>query len=227
MKKILIMLCVAALAMSMLTACGKSANNEGANSSGAGNSGESAEAVDVTQLKTMGDIFALVGKGVDSEHNPENYNEQEAYSETVYVFVFTLNEVSYRVKLDLPEDVSAKLWELDFDDPERDQKIFELLGPLEPTSVENLNEMIPTQEELDQWIGKTGADMFEAGWTYNYYNLEEVEAGMSDGVCEYKVLFEYEGEPMQNTDDFDFYAQFENLKIASITFERIGDAANP
>ncbi|MBQ4185242.1 MAG: hypothetical protein II657_02645, partial [Clostridiales bacterium] len=145
----------------------------------------------------------------------------------VYVFVFTLNEVSYRVKLDLPEDISAKLWELDFDDPERDQKIFELLGPMEPTSVENLNEMIPTQEKLDQWVGKTGADMFEAGWTYTYYNLEEVEAGMSDGVCEYKVLFEYEGEPMQNTDDFDFYAQFENLKIASITFERIGDAANP
>ena len=72
MKKIVMLLCVAALAMSMLTACGKSANNEGANGSGAGNSGESAEAVDVTQLKTMGDIFALVGKGVDSDHNPEN-----------------------------------------------------------------------------------------------------------------------------------------------------------
>lgn len=220
MKKILIMLCVAAIAMSMLTACGKSGSNEsGANGSGAETSGESGKAVDVTQLKTMADVYALLGEG--------DHNVQEAFSETVYVYVFTLDDVTYRVKLDLPEDVSAKLWELDFSDPERDQKAQELLGPVELTSVENLNEMIPTQEELDQWVGKTGEEMFEAGWSYSYYNLADMEAGMDDGMFVYTVRFEYDGEPMQNSDDFDFYAQFANLKIASITYDGIGDAANP
>lgn len=46
------------------------------------------------------------------------------------------------------------------------------------------------------------------------------------GPLSYIVKFAYEGEPLQNTDDFDFYEEFKGLQVESITYEGIGDATS-
>ena len=86
-------------------------------------------------------------------------------------------------------------------------------------------EFAALQEELDKNVGKTGQELFDDGWTYWYYNLEDMEAGLYYKDFAYTVRFEYDGEPMVNSDDFDFYEEFKDLKVSSVTFDGLGDAA--
>jgi hypothetical protein len=210
MKRILAIVMALVLVLSALTAC-SSKSNENAPS------GKDASAsFDPSQVKTMGDAFAY----------EDDEQKQEACSETEYIFVFPVGDVYYRAVAELPKDVSDEIWAIDFEDENRDQKVRDLVSPLPLTSLENLNELIPTQDELDQLVGKTGQDLFDAGWTNWYYNLEDMEAGMYYGPFSYMVKFAYDGEPMENTDDFDFYEAFKDLKILSVTYDGLGDATN-
>ena len=121
---------------------------------------------------------------------------------------------------------SEAVWAIEFDDEDKDQKVRDLVSPLEVARLENLTEQIPSQEELDKLVGKTGQDLFDDGWDYYYYNLDEMEAGLNHGPFAYIVKFAYEGEPMVNSDDFDFYEAFKDLPVTSVTYDGIGDAAN-
>ena len=209
MKRILSMLPLAILVLSLLAACGRG-NPDGTADASAGSG-----AFDPAAVKTMGDVFAC-----------EDPDHQEGFSEKQYVFVFRAGGNWYRAVADLPQDVSDTVWAIDFFDENRDQKIRELVSPLAVRSLENLSEQIPAQEELDRYVGKTGRDLFDEGWTYWYYNLDDLEAGLEHGPFRYRVLFEYEGEPMVNSDDFDFYEEFRDLVVLSVTYDGIGDATN-
>ena len=178
-----------------------------------GNSGTSK--FDPEQLKTMKDVFAYA----DSE------NSNEGYTEKNYVFVFSVDGVYYRAIAGLPEDVSVKIWKIDFSDEKKDQMVKDLVSPLE-AKIENLSKQIPSQDELNKLVGKVGQELFDNGWTYWSYNLENMEAGMNHGVFAYTVKFEYKGKQMQNTDGFDFYDKFKDLRISSVKFEGLGDATN-
>lgn len=210
MKKILSMLLMTVLVLSLLAACGRAVPG------GAASAPADSGSFDPAAVKTMGDVF--------SYEDPEQ--QRESYSETYYVFVFQADGNWYRAVADLPQDVSETLWAIDFFDENRDQKIRDLISPLAVRSLENLSEQIPAQEELDGYVGKTGQILFDEGWTYWYYNLDDMEAGLYHGPFSYKALFEYDGEPMENTDDFDFYEEFKDLVILSVTCDGIGDAAN-
>ena len=173
------------------------------------------ETVDSSQWKTMEDVFPFKETG----------DYQEAYSEAKYVVVFTADGVYYRAVAELSEDVSKTLWTIDFEDEDRDQKIKDLIGPLDIASLDNLSEQMPSQEELNKLVGKTGQELIDDGRTYWYYNLEDMQAGMYYGYYQYAVRFAYDGEPMVNNDDFDFYASFKDLPVKSVTCEGVGDAA--
>ena len=210
MKRILSMLLMTVLVLSLLAACGRGA------SGGIADASAGSGAFDPAAVKTMGDVFPYI----DSEH------QQEGFSEKQYVLVFQVGGSWYRAVADLPQDVSDAVWAIDFFDENRDQKIRELVSPLAVRTLENLSEQIPAQEELDRYVGKAGRDLFDEGWTYWYYNLDDLEAGLEHGPFRYRVLFEYEGEPMVNSDDFDFYEKFRDLVVLSVTYDGIGDATN-
>ncbi|MBR1454413.1 MAG: hypothetical protein IJ593_07185, partial [Lachnospiraceae bacterium] len=67
-------------------------------------------------------------------------------------------------------------------------------------------------------------ELFDNDWTYSYYNLEDMEAGLNHGTFSYAVRFNYDGPQMINSDDFDFYKEFADLTIKSVTVSGIGDA---
>lgn len=203
MKRLVSLVLAVLMVMALLTACSAPDSSTGT--------------FDPSQLKTMKDVFAASG----GESN------QEGFTETDYVYVMEVDGVYYRAVAKLPKDVSEKIWEIEFDDAKRDKKVKDLVSPLEVISVENLSEQIPPQEELDKLIGKTGQELFDDGWGDNwYYDLEDMTAGLNHGPFGYNVKFEYDGEPMENTDDFDFYEAFKDLKVASVTYEGLGDATN-
>ena len=203
MKKIAALVLTIAVALFVFTACGESGNN------GSGAAGD----FDPSQLKTLGDVFARADE--------DEY--QEAYSETDYIFAFVVDGVYYRAVAEMPKDVSDAVWAIEPGENSI-QKVRDLVSPLEVAYVENLSEQIPGQEELDKLIGKTGQDLFDDGWTYWYYDLDDMEAGLNHGAFAYTVLFAYDGEQMENTDDFDFYEAFNDLPVASVTFAGLGDA---
>ena len=214
MKKILILILSLIITLSLFTACGGSSSTD-TSGEGASQGDSSASDFDPYSAKTFNDIFEFVDKE----------NNQEAFTEEKYVFAFPLDDKYYRAETTLTQEQSDALFGISFDDEERGAKIQEIVGPLEITSFEELTEKAPTQEELDAFVGKTGGELFDQGWEYNYYDLEAMEAGLDHGVYSFTVKFEYDGEPMVNTDDFDFYEEFRDLKIASITCEGVGHAA--
>ncbi len=206
MKKTLALGLALVAVLMALTACTKT------EPSGAGQSAPSGFAA---SLKTLADVYAVSADG----------ETQEGYSETKYVYVFQVNGVYYRAVAQLESDVSKELWDIEYGE-DQEQKIQALLGPVAVERVENLSEQIPSQEELDKLVGKTGQELFDDGWSYYYYNLEDMETGLYHGPFSYTVCFDYDGEPMENTDDFDFYAEFKDLTVSSVTFSGLGDATN-
>ena len=214
MKKIVSIALMVALALLLLTAC--SSGSATAPAVSEPSAGEASGSFDPSQLKTMGELFA----------SAEVEEAQTGFSEAHYVVVFHAGGNDYRAVADMPQDVSDAVWAIDFFDEERDQKIQDLVSPLAIGSLENLTEQAPSQEALDAYVGKTGQDLFDEGWSYWFYDLEAMEAGFYSGPFSYMVQFEYDGEPLENDDDFDFYETFKDLKIRSVTYEGLGDAAD-
>lgn len=210
-------------ALAVFAACGKSDDNTSAGNgenteavsteaADMGSEASDTDPIDASKIKTMKDVYEY----------DDGENHQESYSDTDYIYIINVDGIYYRAIASMPKDISDKIWGLDFDDDKREQKIKDLISPLEVTSFENLSKQIPGQEELDKLIGKTGQELFDEGWTYWYYNLENMEVGMNQGLYAYIVTFEYDGPEMENSDDFDFYEEFKDLKVKSVTFDRIG-----
>ena len=168
MRKKLALILVIAMVLAVFAGCGSSGNGNG---SGGGEESSAAVSFDPAQVKTMGDVFAAADE--------DNY--QDLYTDTTYIYVFYVGDVCYRAVADMPADVSEAVWAIEFDDEDKDQKVRDLVSPLEVARLENLTEQIPSQEELDKLVGKTGQDLFDDGWDYYYYNLDEMEAGLNHG----------------------------------------------
>ena len=208
MKRTCSLLLALVFALLLLTACGQAQPEPD----------EPAADFDPARIRTMGDAFACQAE--------DDYNCQTGFSETTYIFAFHVGDTYYRATAEMPKEVSEALWAIDYDE-DYDRKVKELISPLELVSLENLSEQIPPQEELDRLVGKTGGELFDDGWEYWYFNLVDMEAGMKHGLFSYTVTFAYDGEPMENNDDFDFYKEFRDLKVSSVRFAGLGDAANP
>ena len=166
---------------------------------------------DPSTIKTMGDFYKY--------KNEELYNYQEGYNESKYQVILEINHTYYRATVDLTNDLYDKIIATDFE--KRDAVIRELIDPLPIVKFENLTDMIPSDEEINKYVGKTGKELFDEDWTYMYYNVEDMVAGLYHGAYLYDVAFSYDGPKMVNTEDFDFYKEFADLKVKSIKFSDI------
>ena len=205
------------LALSLLTGCGFSAGTGGGETSSATVEIGVEEDKIVSAAKTMGEVINLEG----AEFRGRSFTDED------FVYLFELNGISYRAAAKLTPQLSEKLFELDINDSSYDDSVAELISSVEINQLDNLTRAIPPQKELDKLVGKTGQELFDDGWTYWFYDLDEMKAGLNSGLFAYEVFFDYDGEPMENTDDFDFYEEFKDLKVKSVTFTGLGDAADP
>ena len=172
---------------------------------------EGATVENIEDAKVIGDILGLPTYGYGS-------------SEDKLVYAFELKGVVYRAVAKLEKATADAIFALDFSDPEYEKKYNELVAPLVIDHIDNLNELIPPQEELDKNIGKTGGDLVNEGWRCSYGNFEDGEAGMGHGFYSYVVKFD--GKITRN-DDAEMEDLIKDMKVVSVTYEGIGDAANP
>ena len=170
--------------------------------------------IDVSKLKTIGDIYA-VEPNVKERGNTEN----------TYFIVFEKNDTVYRAYSDLSKEKFDELMALEFDDPDYEKKHIEIAGPLEIRQLDNLTEKIPTQEELDKLVGKTGKDLFDDGWTEGYgYDLNDMNFYLYKGPFCFEVYFEKDKE-YENTDDFDVWETISPLTVKSVNYYGIGNGS--
>ena len=207
MKKIAALILVCLMAASLLAGCGAADSA----APGGDSAEQGAESADIGALRTMGDVFGFEDCGV-------------GYGEGSFVYVFEADGTYYRAIADLPEDVSEALWALDFFDEQHDEKVKEIVAPLEISRLENLSETILPQEELDALIGRTGQELLDDDWYIRGYNLDTMEFWMYHGAFAYTVVFDG---TLELTDDFNEEEAIGPLTVKSVTFDGIGDATDP
>lgn len=214
MRKIALII-IAVLTLGLLAGCGKTPAEQAAKADGEAAGSEAAGGVDLSGLKTLGDAFAL--EGVDEE------TTQRASYENKYVYAFELNGTLCRVIADLPSDVFDKILALEYDE-NYDQNEMELVSGLEISKAEDLSGQKLSQEELDALVGKTGQELFDAGWqSGSFSNTETLEFWLEYGPYSYVMHFDGEIKPEED-EDLDVYEALADKKVLDAKYEGIGDA---
>ena len=170
--------------------------------------GKDGKHVDLDTVKTLGELLGLPDVG-------------SSLTGTTYVYAFEQDGNTYRAICDVPEETAQAIFDLDFDDPDYDKKLNDLIAPLPVKAIENLTENLPTQEEADQYIGKTGQELIDDGWTVHFYNLDELRFGMTYGIYSYDIVFEG---TIEDPENFNEDTDMGGLTVKTITCDGIGDA---
>ncbi|MGI6221099.1 MAG: hypothetical protein ACOYIP_04420 [Coriobacteriales bacterium] len=215
-KKILgVLVLCAALAAFALCAC----------SSGGGSTDAPADEATEAAAEATGNAaeipeFATVGEALALEANNSAYS----YNEKNFAYAFeTEDGLQVRVTADMTDDVYKACEAVSFEDEDRDAKVREILSPLPVKSVEDLTQSIIPQEELDAYVGKTGQDLLDAGFTAGSYYLlgDNPEFGFENGYHEYAVVFNEaipEGEEIDDVDATVGPMTIKSIKCAGISY---------
>lgn len=137
-------------------------------------------------------------------------------SDGLFVMAFELNGAYYRVEAEISPYIQEQLDAIDFFDEEKDQKELALLGPLPVSRVGDISACLPTEEELNALVGKTGQELvdmgFEQGMGYSFW--DKAEFYLTRGLFEYHVYF---NEKVPEMEDYD--AVIDEI-LASLTVEK-------
>ena len=170
--------------------------------------GKDGKPVDLDAVKTLGDLLGLPEVGT-------------SLTGTTYVYAFEQDGSTWRAICDVPEETAQAIFDLDFDDSNYDKKLSELIAPLPVKVIENLTENIPSQKEADQYVGKTGQELIDDGWTVHFYNLDELQFKMTYGIYSYDITFEGK---IKDPDSFNEDTDMGGLTVKAITCSGVGDA---
>ena len=208
MKKGFVCVLSLLIVLTLFAACGKKESNDPTPTN-------NAPASDTLSVETIGEALALKGEG----------EFQSATLGKAYVVVFEKDGVYWRVIAELAPEQHDALFALDILDESHDEKEKELVSPLTVTKIENLNEKKLSDDDMTALVGKTGAELFDSGWTTGMgYDLESMEFYLEYAPFMYTVTFEKQ-EQLENTDDFDEEAAVASLKVVSVSFSGLGNSA--
>lgn len=181
---------------------------------GCGSASISGGKVAPEKIKTLGDAF----KYTDDTFYGFGYDY------FVYVFKESENGDYYRAIAEFSEELYEKSEDIDFDDEKREEKIRALYKDIPVFKVENLSAGIPSQKELDKYIGKTGADLLNEGFTIGGYSLGDNSSDfwMDKGLYNYTVTFDIVLNPEL---EFDEEEVIKSAKVLAIKYENLSSAA--
>lgn len=190
-KKVAALAFTMMLACMLLTACGQQESSSSSPSSSSSSSSSSSAAeqtetqaasLDVSGLKTLGDVLAV-----------SSYCQGMAYGEESFGGVYQIGDSSVRVTAKMTPELYEQTNALDYNDKDYDKKLSELMSGLELESVEDITAGKIPQETLDTYVGKTGKDMVNDGFafaTYFMYGEDETGVAMTNGYYSYDVIFD-------------------------------------
>ena len=155
-------------------------SNPGAGAAEAPEPQPQAEA-DPTSWKTLADVLSL-----------ETDGSEATWDDKQYTYIFGYAGTKWLVTADFSRELSDAIMDVDFMADDRQAQVDAILGPCAITSVVDLATLAIPQAELDEWIGKTGQALLDAGWEYNGYTYggDALRINMINGRIEYLVSFE-------------------------------------
>ncbi len=165
----------------------------------------------LADLKTVGDLFKNVAE------------QQSMTMDGIYVYAFELGGSYYRAVAEMPTETFDAYMALDFSDEQYEAKVQELLGDLAITRIEDLNQAVPTEEQLAALVGKTFGELLEDGWSFDGYNFEEMIFTGNHDISQYELTMEGEA-PADYADFTD--EDLADLKVVSAKYCGLGDLTN-
>ncbi len=174
------MLALALTAMP-LAACGGQASQGSGTDSSTTEQSQSAT-VDVSSWKTLGDALAYD----NGENNTAGWDQKH------YITVFNTGNTVVRVVAKMDAETYDKLEALDMTQKDYNQKFLEVMGGLELESAEDLGDQKISQADLDAYVGKTGQDLIDDGFTFEIYWMygdDQTTATFAKGYLAYHVTF--------------------------------------
>ena len=165
----------------------------------------------LADLRTVGDLFKNVAE------------QQSMTMDGIYVYAFELGGSYYRAVAEMPTETFDAYMALDFSDEQYDEKAQALLGDLAITRIEDLNQAVPTQEQLDALVGKTFGELLEDGWMFDGYNFEEMIFTGNHDISMYELTME--GEAPADYSDFTD-EDLKDFTVVSAKYDGFGDLTN-
>lgn len=180
-------------------------------------------------------VFTLCSCGTEKKEEPAATNEITelmADGYTIYMTSYDENrwngvlakyaenvpESFYKVKAQMTAEKYEEMSNIPWDAEDYDQLLSDFLGTLEVISSEDINSMIPSQEELDQYIGKTLGDLEDEGFENSgNSNWEGVCEFYYDGPVYSCTVGLKEGTIIENMDDYSVN-DLKKLEIGSMNF---------
>ena len=103
--------------------------------------------------------------------------------------------------------------EIDYYDNQREEKFRNILSDVQVISAENLTAQLPTTEQLNAYVGKTGKELLDDGFVYEGFDSNGQVFYMDKGVASLYVFF---NETVEYSDDFDPYAVLNDMTVKKI-----------
>lgn len=194
MKKLITML-LAALMLLSLAACGSKAEDTPAD--------DASDRNEITDLFDEGYICTL--SSADETQWKGVFQQEESYDKI------------YMVTADMTAEKYEEFCNIDFDD---EDALHAILGSLQNVTVTDITDMVPSQAELDAYVGKTigdlEADGFEStGWSGD---PEEGYSFFYDGPVYCCAVTPAEGSKVTNMDDYSAN-DIRALEIGAVEFQ--------
>ena len=213
---------VLAMGLVALTACSgqqpaSSSQEQTADSSSASaaqqESSSSTATVDTSSWKTLGDGLAQA----DSAPNA-------AWNDQYYVCEFPIGESTIYAVAKMTPEVEKKIQSIDASKTDYEKEFVKAVSPLELVKAEDITSHKMDQSALDAFVGKTGQDLFDAGFTFdNYYQYDGPQTGatLEKDYFAYGVTFDVKT-PEKDTEDGG--ASIKNATITDIELQGAADS---
>ena len=202
MKKVLLIV-IGLLGLVLMTSCGTkndSANHEVSTTSEQVQSGP----------ETIGDIRNL----------PGFIESGTSCTDQKFVIAYEADGIYYRAIADITKEQEETINEA-YGSEDFEAKIKAATESLKVSKNENLSDSIPSQEEMDKWVGMTGEELMNDGFTVWGYDLQNMEFNMNKGPFSYIITFDGK---ITDISDANNYQELKPCRVKSVKFEGLGDA---
>lgn len=120
------------------------------------------------KLVEKNEVASLYEQGYDVTQSSFMENKWVA----IYEKDFSMND-AYKVKLDMDQDTFDKLFELDTFDDEGQRQFREIIESLPGCVITSMNDLLPSEDEFDNYVGKTIQDLENDGYERTGYTYDD------------------------------------------------------
>ena len=159
-----------------------------------------------SEPKTLADVYDL-----------ETENFMEAYDAEYYACYYAIDGKYTRVSATMTQDLYDQADAISFDDPDRDAKVKEILGPVEVTDVQDITALVPAEDDVSALVGKTGQELMDEGYDLTYFavNGDVTSVSATKDYCAY--LFDFDG--TVKDDDPAWKDKVAKMKVTEASFQ--------